>query len=111
MRKMAVVGKIENYTQENKMEENMMEKIRRAAEILKSLGAKDVYLFGSAATGNYRKGSDIDLAVTGLPPEKYYHAVGEMMTVLRHSVDLIDLDEKNEFTEFLNANGALHHVE
>ena len=92
------------------MEDELMVLIQKAAKLLKSMGATDVFLFGSAAKGEYRKGSDIDLAVSGLPPEKYYYAVGEMMTVLRHPVDLIDLDVKNEFTEYLSTHGELHHV-
>ncbi len=85
--------------------------IRKAASILKSMGATNVYLFGSLAKGTFRKGSDIDVAVSGLPPEKYYHAVGEIMSILRYPVDLIDLDEKNEFTEYLTKHGELRHVE
>jgi predicted nucleotidyltransferase len=92
------------------MEEELMVLIRKATEVLKSFGATEVYLFGSVAKGTYKPGSDIDFAVSGLPPEKYYHAVGEIMSILRHPVDLIDLDHKNEFTEYLSKHGELRHV-
>jgi hypothetical protein len=40
--------------------------------VLKEHGAREVYLFGSAATDKMREGSDVDLAVTGLPPERFF---------------------------------------
>jgi uncharacterized protein len=92
------------------MEEDLNVLIQKAVEVLKSFGATEVYLFGSVAKGTYNSDSDIDLAVSGLPPEKYYHAVGEIMSILRHPVDLIDLDHKNEFTEYLSKHGELRHV-
>jgi len=56
------------------MDDKMKKLIERAAEALKTAGAREVYLFGSAATGTAREGSDIDLAVSGIPPEKFLEA-------------------------------------
>jgi predicted nucleotidyltransferase len=50
--------------------------IDRAAMVLKAAGAREVYVFGSAAHGLMRQNSDIDLAVSGLPPELFYRAGG-----------------------------------
>ncbi|MGH9849397.1 MAG: nucleotidyltransferase family protein, partial [Blastocatellia bacterium] len=36
--------------------------IERAVTVLKAAGAREVYLFGSAARGRMRENSDIDLA-------------------------------------------------
>jgi predicted nucleotidyltransferase len=42
--------------------------IDEAADILKAFGATEVYVFGFAAHGLLRADSDVDLAVSGLPP-------------------------------------------
>lgn len=85
--------------------------IKKAAHTLKSFGATDVYLFGSFAKGDYRKDSDIDIAVSGIPPEKFFEAMGRAEDVLNREIDLIDLDEKNSFVEFLKTHGELQHVD
>ena len=84
--------------------------IKKAAEALKSFGATDVYLFGSLAKGTFRPDSDIDLAVSGIPPEKFFEAMGRAEDVLKREIDLIDLDEKNPFVEFLKSHGELQLV-
>ena len=45
--------------------------IDEAASILTEEGAREVYLFGSAASGRVHQDSDIHLAVSGLPPGRY----------------------------------------
>ena len=92
------------------MEDDLMEKIKRAAEILKSFGATEVYLFGSVATGNYNEHSDIDMAVSGLPPENFFPAMGGAGDVLKRELDLIDLDESSPFTRYLKVEGELKRV-
>ena len=84
--------------------------IRKAAEALKSFGATEVYLFGSTARGTATDSSDIDLAVSGIPPEKFFEAMGCAEDVLDREIDLIDLDEANPFVDFLKTNGELRHV-
>ena len=69
---------------------------RKAAKLLKTeFGAKEVILFGSLARrGSFSLYSDIDLAVRGIAPEKFYAAVSAMMDV---SVDFkIDLVEPED---------------
>jgi predicted nucleotidyltransferase len=90
--------------------EDLNELITKASEILKSFGATEVYLFGSATTEKFTDDSDIDLAVSGLPPADFYKALGRTMAGIQHSVDLIDLDEGNDFVKFLRTHGELHRV-
>jgi predicted nucleotidyltransferase len=85
--------------------------IKKAANILKTFGATDVYLFGSYPKRTYRVDSDIDLAVSGIPPEKFFEAMGRAEDILNREIDLIDLDEKNPFVEFLKSHGELQHVD
>jgi len=93
------------------MTTDLKEQFAKAAEALKAAGAREVYLFGSAATGHLREDSDIDIAVSGLPPRQFFRAMGQVSRILRRPVDLIDLDEDNPFTEYLKKEGHLVHVE
>ena len=61
-------------------------------------GPRLKYLFGSAAHGPVRKDSDVDLAVSGLPPAYFFRAMGKASRVIDLPVDLIDLDDDNPFT-------------
>jgi predicted nucleotidyltransferase len=80
---------------------DLKEEIGKAAAALRAAGAREVYLFGSAARGNLRENSDIDMAVSGLPPKRFFHAMGEVSRIFNRSLDLIDLDEDNPFTRYL----------
>jgi uncharacterized protein len=92
------------------MNEDLRKLIGLAAAKLKEAGAIEVYVFGSAASGEMREGSDIDLAVSGLPPEKYFYAMKNAGDVLGRPFDLVDLDEANPFTRYLKAEGELQRV-
>jgi predicted nucleotidyltransferase len=92
------------------MNEEIKTKISKAAEALKSCGAKEVFVFGSAANGNLGKHSDIDLAVSGLPPERFIQALGDAREILDLPVDLVDLDEDNPFARYLKDEGELVSV-
>ncbi len=50
------------------MAEELDRLIEKAAAELKAAGASQVFLFGSAAKGTLRENSDVDMAVSGLPP-------------------------------------------
>jgi predicted nucleotidyltransferase len=92
------------------MEERYSQLIKNVADILIKYGAQEVYLFGSAATGNVREESDMDFAISGLPPEKYFHAFSEAQRILERPLDLIDLDTSTLFTEYLKKKGKLLRV-
>jgi predicted nucleotidyltransferase len=84
--------------------------IKEIAAILKSMGAREVFLFGSYAEGTAREDSDIDLAVSGIPPRQFFKAMGEVGDRLNRSFDLIDLDEDSPFTRYLKEEGGLKAV-
>jgi predicted nucleotidyltransferase len=68
---------------------------REAAEILRNeFGAKKVILFGSLAQrGRFTLWSDIDLAVQGIPPSRFFEAVGAVTGMSsQFKIDLIDMD-------------------
>ncbi|MGD0090221.1 MAG: nucleotidyltransferase domain-containing protein [Planctomycetota bacterium] len=92
------------------MTEELRKEIERAAAVLKEFGAKEVYVFGSAATGSLTEDSDVDLAVAGLPPRSFIRAMGKAGRVLSRQLDLLDLDEDSLFTRYLKREGKLLRV-
>ena len=93
------------------MTEELAEQIRQAAAVLKQYGAKEVYLFGSAATGEMDEHSDIDLAVTGLPARLFLEAYGKATErIPGREVDLVDLDQDSPFTNYLKEEDELRRV-
>src|SRR5579872_1992520 len=84
--------------------------LQRAVTALKSAGAREVYLFGSAAKGALREDSDVDMAVSGLPSEAFFHAMAQASRALGRPLDLINLDRDNLFTRYLLEEGELRRV-
>ncbi len=89
---------------------NIESALRAAVECLKSFGAREVYVFGSSAAGVLAEGSDVDLAVSGIPPERFFRAMGQAGEFFQCPMDLVDLDEDNLFTQYLKREGKLRRV-
>ncbi len=83
--------------------------IEEAVKYLKETGCTEVYLFGSVL-GTAHRNSDIDLAVKGISPDRFFQIYGELMLRLSHPVDLIDLDLQQEFGRMLVDSGELIRV-
>jgi len=84
--------------------------IQRADDELKSAGAREIYVFGSAAKGTADAGADLDLAVSGLPPSVFYRIGARVSALIGRSVDLIDLDVNTPFTRYLRTEHELVRV-
>lgn len=85
--------------------------IIKAVNILQDYGCKNIFLFGSMATGSVHIGSDLDIAVEGLAPRDFFGAMGKLLIELDINVDLIDLDDKDDrFVSVLRERGELYHV-
>ncbi len=81
-----------------------------AASLLLQLGATEVFVFGSATKGGLRQGSDVDIAVRGLPPSLYFSAVSKAAELLGRPVDLVDLDDPTPIVRYLLGSGELVRV-
>jgi len=92
------------------MSQSLQKGIQTAVEILREAGAREVYLFGSAARGTAKPDSDLDLAVRGLPPESFFQVVGQVAMRVSRRFDIVDLDDRNPFTEYLERKGKLVRV-
>ena len=85
--------------------------IKKAVEILKAGGCKDVFIFGSAVDGKYNLNSDIDLAISGCPQDMFFKLYGKLMMEIKNPIDLVDLDEDSPFVTFLKQNGSLVYAQ
>ncbi len=81
-----------------------------AVALLLRLGATEVFVFGSATKDAFRPGSDIDMAVRGLPPSAYFSAVAKAADLLGRPVDLVDLDDATPVVRYLLGSGELVRV-
>jgi predicted nucleotidyltransferase len=60
-------------------------------------GASRVYLFGSLAReGRFHERSDVDLAVEGIAPERFFKAWAAAGACSDVPIELVDLDEVGE---------------
>ena len=73
-------------------------------EVSKKYHARRVLLFGSSLYGD---GNDIDLAVEGVLPRKFYDFYAELVFSLTKPVDLIDLVGTSKFVEMVKQEGVL----
>jgi predicted nucleotidyltransferase len=81
-----------------------------AANLLRSMGATQVFVFGSATNGGLRPDSDIDMAVSGLPSKIYFSAISRVSDLLGRPVDLVDLDDSTPLIRHLLGSGELVRV-
>jgi predicted nucleotidyltransferase len=82
----------------------------RAVHIAREEGCSQVLLFGSVVNGRAGARSDLDVAVRGCPPDRFYRLLGRLMEELCHPVDLIDLDVEVNVAQYLEEEGQLVHV-
>jgi predicted nucleotidyltransferase len=84
--------------------------VKKAVQILKQAGCREIFLFGSIVTGPITLKSDIDLAVKGIPPASFFDVYGKLIGDLDHPVDLIDLESGDRFAEHIQTEGQLYRV-
>ncbi len=88
----------------------MKKDLEKAARILREFGAKEIFVFGSQVDGTATKRSDLDLAVSGVPPEQYYEACGRVMMSIDHEVHIVDVDSSSPFIDYLKSSGEMRSV-
>lgn len=86
----------------------------RVVEILKKYDARKIILFGSLVREDRQiyERSDMDLAVAGIPAEKFFSALGDLMMTLPFPVDLKPLEEVDPlFKEMIFKYGKVIYEE
>ena len=73
-------------------------------DIARRYDVRQVLLFGSSADPK-RQADDIDLAVEGIVPEKFFSFYGELLFGLSKPVDLIDLSTDTKFNRLVYREG------
>lgn len=73
-------------------------------EIARRYNVEGVLLFGSSADPN-KQADDIDLAVEGIAPEKFFSFYGDLLFGLSKPVDLIDLSNNIKFNRLVYREG------
>lgn len=84
------------------------ERLTKAIEYLKSIGCKEVILFGSLSDGTFDGFSDIDLAVSGVSPRAYFRAVAVLSSMVGWKVDLVAIDYiSKDFAQRIRKRGKI----
>ena len=81
---------------------NIEQTIKACAE---DFGVGAVWLFGSALN-DYRRARDIDLAVEGLAPEKFFDFYSRLFFELSKPVDLVDLSQNPPIAGIIREKGV-----
>ena len=77
-----------------------------ATKYLKSIGCREIILFGSLANGIADESSDIDLAISGISPRTYFKTVAVISSIVGCKVDLITIDYiPKDFKEKIRKEG------
>ena len=82
--------------------EQDIEKIRRAS---REYGLKRVVLFGSGARPG-KPPRDIDIAVEGLEPRRFFQFHGDLLFALSLPVDIFDLSQPSRFADLIRQEGV-----
>ena len=84
------------------------EKLTKGIEYLKSIGCKEIILFGSLSNGRFDKFSDIDLAVSGISPGAYFRTVAVLSSMVGWKVDLVAIDYvSKDFAQRIRKRGKI----
>ena len=89
------------------MTEDLKKMILKAADVLQSYGAEEVFFFGSVARAESADETILDLAVSGLPRDAFFPAMGGVLSVVKRPCNLVDLDEDNPYVDYLKSHGKL----
>ena len=74
------------------------------AALARRYGAATVWLFGSSADRR-RRGRDLDLAVEGVVPARFFQFVGELMLALSQPVDVVALEKRSKLSALIRRDG------
>ena len=93
-----------------KLDSRYANDVEKAISYLKKIGCSEIYIFGSAVTGKANEQSDLDIAVRGIPAEKFFEVYGELMFLLEHKIDLVDLQLQEKFGQILLQSNEMLRV-
>jgi predicted nucleotidyltransferase len=74
------------------------------AALARRSGAARIWLFGSS-TDERRQARDLDLAVEGVAPGRFFQFVGELMLALSQPVDVVALEKHSKLSALIRRDG------
>jgi len=86
-------------------------RIQTAVKLLKNVGAKKIYLFGSLVRGEITSGADIDIGIQGLAPEVFFRVFDQLSEAVDSPLDLVDFDEQIDFFNMLDSVNEVVQIE
>ena len=98
------------HTDLKEITEKYRDDIKKAAILLKNEGCKAIFLFGSLVTGKIHTNSDIDIGISGLPPQNFFRVYASLDRELSNSVDLVDFDLHKDFHTLLDSLGEVVEI-
>ena len=72
-----------------------VERIKRY--LVEDVGVREIYLFGSILRENFKKDSDIDIAIGGFGKKRFFSIWSSLDEFTDFNVELVDLDERDDF--------------
>ena len=76
-------------------------------KIAKAYNAKKIFLFGSCLN-ELKNAHDIDIAVQGIPPDKFFKMYGEILSSINSKIDLLPMEDlRKHFISRIIENGKL----
>ncbi|MFQ5687206.1 MAG: nucleotidyltransferase family protein [Candidatus Scalindua sp.] len=78
------------------MQKEVLEReLAKVVSLSKEFGAEKVLLFGSCLE-DVESAQDIDIAVKGVKPEKFFEMYGRILSMVDSEIDLIPLEDTRE---------------
>lgn len=74
-------------------------------DIARRYDVKGILLFGSSVDPS-REAKDIDLAVEGIAPARFFDFYGELLLALSKPVDLVELSRDSKFNRLVYRDGV-----
>jgi len=91
-----------------RLREETLYRVRKALEELEArIPFRRAFIFGSLVRpGAFHEDSDVDIALEGLPPERFWEAAAHLSEILEREVDVLPLEEVR-FREKIEREGLL----
>ena len=88
-------------------EKSLKKDLQKIVSISKKYGAEKVFLFGSCVD-DIKHARDIDIAVQGIKPRKFFEFYSKVFFAVKDEVDIIDLRNVSPyFTKCVNERGRV----
>ncbi|MFH1537407.1 MAG: nucleotidyltransferase domain-containing protein [bacterium] len=75
--------------------------------VAKEYGARRLWLFGSSLDPSTDEPNDIDLAVEGIPPARFFEFYAKLGRAIPNDIDLIDMESDDPMRHIVRDRGVI----